>query len=375
MIVSRRKLLRGIGAGAIASLASPAISSVEAATDVGGRLIYLDRNENPYGPSESAVAAMRDSARFCHRYPEADALREKIAAHHQVTAEQVVLGCGSTELLRMAAEAFLLPGMKLITAVPTCPLIGSFARQKGSDVVEVPLTGERAHDLQAMLARSNGSTGMVYICNPNNPTGTLTGRRNLEQFLQQLPAHIPVVMDEAYHHYVPPTTFYSSFLEHPALEHPGFDRMVVTRTFSAIYGLAGMRIGYAVTSPELAKRLSQFQLPFGENAAGIRGAMAALDDGEYVRRSAELNSSNRQRFVNKSDVRYAGVSHTETNFVLVPLDHPMEEVIAHFRKNQVLVGPRFQGLDSYLRVSIGRPEEVDAFWRVWDMLPHKPMKH
>lgn len=378
MHISRRKVLYEIGAGAVAAVAWPAQASylspgVQAATSrEKAGLIHLDRNENPYGPPESAMAAMREGLRSANRYPDpGDALRQKIADHHRVKAEQIVLGCGSTEILRMAADAFLLPGKKLIQATPTCPLLASFARQNGADVVEVPLTNDHAHDLQGMLDRSDGSTGLVYVCNPNNPTGTLTARHDLEEFLRKLPATVPVVIDEAYHHYVAATSSYASFLDRPA----GDDRTTVTRTFSTIYGLAGLRIGYAAASPALAKRLSTFGLQYAENVVAIGAAMAALDDVEHVRRSVQRNRDDRQTFVNYANVRYAQVRNSQTNFILVRLDHPIEEVIEHFRQHNVLVGPRFPAIDTYLRVSIGRPEEQTAFWQVWDMLHHEGMKH
>jgi histidinol-phosphate aminotransferase len=375
MYISRRTLLHEIGAGAVAAITWPAMAAsclsngMQAAA---GGPIYLDRNENPYGAPDSAIAAIRESLGTANRYPDArEALRQKIADRHGVKAEQIVLGCGSTEVLRMAADAFLLPGKKLIQATPTCPLLASFARQKGVEVVEVPLTNDHAHDLQAMLDRCDGAAGLLYICNPNNPTGTLTPRQDLEEFLRKLPSTVPVVIDEAYHHYVVPTSSYSSFLDHPV----GDDRTIVTRTFSAVYGLAGLRIGYAATSPLLAKGLSAFGLPFGENVVAICGAMAALDDTEHVRRSAQRNRDDRQRFFNHADARYAQVRNSQANFVLVRLDHPIEEVLSHFRSQNIRVGPRFPGIETYLRVSIGRPEEQAAFWQAWDMLPHEGMKH
>lgn len=379
MHISRRRVLHEIGAVAVAAVTLPttaasylSFGTQAVGTKVAGGPIYLDRNENPYGAPESAMAAMRDSLGGANRYPDAgDALRQKIAAHHRVQAEQIILGCGSTEILRMAADAFLLPGKKLVLAAPTYPLLAAYARQKGVEVVEVPLARDHAHDLQAMLDRSDASTGLVYVCNPNNPTGTLTVRHDLEEFLRKLPSTVPVVIDEAYHHYVAPTSSYASFLDHPV----GDDRTIVTRTFSAIYGLAGLRIGYAAASPLLAKRLSAFALQFGENVVAISAAMAALDDAEHVRRSAQRNRDDRQRFFNYADARYAQVRNSQTNFVLVKLDHPIEEVIAHFREQNILVGPRFPQLDAYLRVSIGRPEELAAFWQVWDTLPHEGMKH
>ena len=379
MDISRRRLLHGIGAGTFTAIALPripaslssVISQSTSAND-NGSPIHLDRNENPYGPPESAIAAMRDSLNSPNRYPTtAEALQKKIADHHRVKPEQVVLGCGSTEILRMAAEAFLLPGTKLIASVPTFPLPGYYARQKGAEVVEVSLKSDHSHDLQAMLARSDSSIGMVYLCNPNNPTGTLTPRPDLDDFLHKLPASIPVVVDEAYHHYVAPVPSYASFLDQPA----GDDRTVVTRTFSKIYGLAGLRIGYAVAPPLLAKRLSEFRLPFGENVVGVGAAIAALDDTEHVPRAAQRNRDDKQRFFNSADVRYIRVNDSQTNFVLVNLDNPIDKVIAHFRDNGIFVGPRFPRLDNFLRVSIGRPDEIKAFWRVWDMMPHKPVHH
>ena len=287
MEISRRKVLQGIGVGAVSTIG--ALGWAERAscyrpTKNDGNVvpIHLDRNENPYGPPESAVRAMRESLTAQNRYPDgSDEMRKKIAEHHKVAAEQVVLGCGSTEVLRMAVDAFLTPGTKLVVAVPTCPILTSFARHKSVEVVEVPLTRDYAHDLPKMLAQCDNSTSLVYICNPNNPTGTLTPRPDLEDFLHKLPANIPVVIDEAYHHYVIPTSSYSSFLDQPVTE----ERTIITRTFSKIYGLAGTRVGYAVAPANLAKRIAEFSLPFGENATGIAGAMAAVDDDEHVIRN------------------------------------------------------------------------------------------
>lgn len=351
---------------------SPDTSSQASSSDDTDRPIRLDKNENPYGPADSAVAAMRASLSSPNRYPDAsDALEAKIAGLHKVKTEQVVLGCGSSEILRMAADAFLLRGTKLIVAEPTFPLPAFFAQQRGVEVVEVPLARDHSHDLQAMLGHADRTTGMVYICNPNNPTGNLTPRQDLDDFLHKLPPGIPVVIDEAYHHYVAPTPSYASFLDRRAAD----ERTIVVRTFSKIYGLAGLRIGYAVAPPMLALKLSAFRLQFGENVVGIHAAMSSLDDTEFVRRMADRNRDDRQTFFNSADVRYVRVNDSQTNFALLKLDHPIDEVIEHFRRNRILVGPRFPRLNDFLRVSIGRPEESKAFWRVWDMLPHKPVHH
>jgi len=379
MSISRRNLLYGIATGifsgsVLPSLAASSLIDTPHATSKkeSGGPIHLDRNENPYGPPEGALAALRENVGNVNRYPDsAQALQEKLAHLHNVKPEQVVLGCGSSEILRLAAEAFLSPGKKLIMASPSFLLPAMYAQMRGAEVVAAPLMADRSHDLNAMLAHSGASTGMVYICNPNNPTGTLTTRHDLEEFLHRLPPSIPVVIDEAYFHYVVATPSYVSFIDRPVND----DRIITARTFSKIYALAGLRIGYAVASPEMAGRLSRLRLQFGENSLAIPAAMAALDDSEYVRVCAQRNSDAQQQFQNQCGLRLLGAPDSRANFTLLQLDHPIDEVIAHFRKNNICVGPRFPGIDNLLRVSMGRPEDMKEFWRVWDMLPHETMIH
>jgi histidinol-phosphate aminotransferase len=379
MGISRRNMLYGIGAGIISGAALPALSesyfpatSRQASHKESGRPIRLDRNENAYGPPEGAIAAMKESLVSANRYPDSmEVLQEKLARLHKVKSDQIVLGCGSSEILRMAGEAFLGPGKNLAMATPSYPLLVQQAQLRGAEVVALPLTPERSHDLKAMLAHADTSTGLVYICNPNNPTGTLTTRHDLEEFLGKLSPQIPVLIDEAYYHYVVATPSYVSFIDSPIND----GRIIVARTFSKIYALAGLRIGYAVASSEMAGRLSRFRLQFGENSIAIPAAMAALDDTEHVRKCAQLNSNTQQAFYNQCDLRLLGVSDSRTNFALLQVDHPLDEVIAHFRKNNIFVGPRFPGVDKFLRVSMGRPDEMKEFWRVWDLLPHELMMH
>ena len=373
---SRRKLILGMGAGAVTAMAARsfaldrwAFPSLEVEGPEPGRPIRLDRNENPYGPSPLAVAAMREGLASANRYPDSSKpLREKIAGHHRVKPEQVLLGCGSSEILKITAEAFLKPGKKLVMATPSFPLLSFYARNNGVAVAEVPLTRDRSHDLEAMLGKAESSTGLVYICNPNNPTGTVTARPAIDEFLRRLPREIPVVIDEAYHEYVPPSASYASFIDRPA----GDGRTIVARTFSKIYALAGVRIGYAVASAEMAEKLWPFSLQFAENTLAIKAAMTALDDAEHVRQSVQGNNDQRQEFFHHANVRKARVIDSQTNFVLLQLEHPIDQVLTHFRKNNVILAS-FPGIDGYVRVSIGRPAEMKEFWRVWDMLPHADM--
>ena len=376
MVMSRRSIIRNLAAGTAVATASPWLAGRASLKSVwihdkadAEAPIRLDRNENAYGPSPIALAAMHRACEGVNRYPDkGDMLQEKLAALHAVKPGHVVLGCGSSEILRMAAEAFLGPGKRLVLAQPTFNLLAHYAQECGAIATFVPLKG-RAHDLQAMLKACDAATGLVYICNPNNPTGGLTGRQELEDFLRRLPAGIPVVMDEAYHHYViTGSSVYASFIDRPVDD----DRLIVTRTFSKIYGLAGLRIGYALAPLQLAQKLSRRQLQFGVNVIALQAATAALDDTDYIRTSARRNIDDRQEFANDANLRRVPVSDSQTNFVLMRVDHPVPEIIEHFRQHKILIGPGVPGMDEYVRISLGQPDEMQRFWRVWDLLPHDP---
>src|SRR4029077_8148468 len=166
-------------------------------------------------------------------------------------------GCGSGAVMRMAVDAFVGSRKQLIVALPTFDGIGDAARCVGAEVEAIPLKKNHSHDLEAMLARSDASTGLIYVCNPNNPTGTLTPRRDLDAFIRRLPASIPVLIDEAYHHYVAESSDYASFIDRPIDD----GRVMVARSFSKIHGLAGLRIGYAIATPQTARLLAAHRLP------------------------------------------------------------------------------------------------------------------
>src|ERR1051325_5689271 len=369
MAISRRLLLRCIGAAAAGAAAAPAFA--EGVTRRSGPL-RLDSNENAYGPSSKAVAAMQEAARNAFHHPEleTEALRDAIARIHRVASDRIVLGCGCTEVLRMAADAFLGPGKTLIAAQPGFDVIGDCARLTGAAVVTVPLTHEYAHDLAAMLARTGSSTGVIYICNPNNPTGTLTGRRDLEAFVKRLPETTVVIVDEAYHHYADDdSSEYLSFIDRPIDD----DRVIVTRTFSTIFGLAGLRVGYGVAAPAVAQRLAARRIPQGVNIVAARAAVAALDDREHVRQSIVRNIDDRQEFYNQCHARSLRPIDSCANFVMANTGGPGLEIIEHFRKHNVAIAPPMPGFDKFVRVSLGTQDEMREFWRVWDLMPPRKM--
>ena len=366
MTISRRTLLQRLSTGAAATVAVPWLPESSAAGPP-GRPIRLDRNGNAYGPSEQAMAALRRAGTSVNRYAdfEMDALRRKIADRHRVTPEQVVLGCGSGEVLRMAVDAFVGRPKTLIAAVPTCDAIGNAARRVGAEVVAIPLKKDYSHDLDAMLACSDAATGLIYICNPNNPTGTLTLRRELEAFIRRLPATTSVLIDEAYHHYVVESSDYASFIDRAIDD----DRIIVSRSFSKIYGLAGVRVGYAIAAPPTSRLLAAHRLPEAVNVIAATTAAAALDDAEHLRMSASRNTDDRQEFFNQANARMLRWIDSQTNFVMLHAGRPAVEVIEHFKKHEILVGPPVPAFEKSIRVSLGTPGEMREFWRVWDLMP------
>jgi histidinol-phosphate aminotransferase len=393
MSLSRRNFFRNLRVGAIAGAAAPALraftlapalehalwgNSADAAWPDGvataAAPVLLYRNENPYGSSEKVVAAIRESAVGGNRYPrtEYDTLVDKLAALHKVKREQIVLGCGSGEILCMAAMTFLKPGKKLVEAAPTFPALGKLAQTAGVEVADVPLNKRFEHDLPVMLSKVESSSssnssgaGLVYIVNPNNPTGTITPRKDIEAFIAKLPGGVPVLIDEAYHHFATSSANYQSFLDQPL----GDPRVVVARTFSKIYGLAGMRIGYAVATPEIAKRLAAGFPGWSVSVVSARSASAALDDLEYVRLGVKRNTDDRQEFMNQANARMLGCIDSQTNFVMMNPQRPADEVIAHLKQHNILIGPKYPALDKYIRVSLGKPDEMKIFWQAWDLMP------
>jgi histidinol-phosphate aminotransferase len=413
MAISRRTLLRRLGAGAAVAATAPqrCVDALSAApvgagpeTIRDGEPIRLNRNENAYGPSEHAIAAIRSTAlTAAGRYPdvEAEALRRKIAGFHRIAPEQVVLGCGSGEIVRMAIDAFVGPKRKLVAALPTFEPIGGWAKRAGAIVVGVPVRADYTHDLNGMLARIDAETRLVYICNPHNPTGRLTRRQDLEAFLRQLPATIVVLMDEAYHHYVGESPDYASFIDRPfdsddrrvaqgrpfdsddrrvaqgrpfdsgdrgvAQDRPFDSRVIVTRSFSKIYGLAGLRVGYAVAHPDTARLLASHKMSDGVSVVAARAAAAALGDAEHVLKSVSRNTDDRQEFVNQAAARMLRPD-SATNFVMLDTGHPAGALVDQFRKHGILVSGPIDGFDRNIRVSLGTPAEMREFWRVWDLL-------
>jgi histidinol-phosphate aminotransferase len=389
MTVNRRNLLKQLGAGmAASSLFAPRHALADAGESVldssvtvhHADPIRLDRNENAYGSSQNAITAIQESAKGTIRYPDSSVFPKTLARHHSeatsstnhgIKPEQIVVGCGSSDVLRMGASAFLAPGASLITAVPTCDLITKFGRSKGATVIEVPLRNDHAHDLDGMLKHSNnsGASGVIYVCNPNSPTGTLTTRKDLEEFLVKVSPKFHVVIDEAYHHYAGGSGAYMSFIDQPS-DNP---RVIVTRTFSTAYGLAGARVGYAVASASNAEKMVREGLPFALNRAGMLAASAALADQEHIESCTNRNFNDRQEFMNQVNARMLRALDSHSNFICLNVMRPAVEISEHYTKNNFVLAPLIPSMSNYLRISLGTPQEMREFWRVWDLLGSHPM--
>ena len=374
MGISRRNFFRQIVVGSALSATTWRLDELSQASSTGrsgygpsGEPIRLDMNINPYGPSPKVLEVIRANLDLVNRYPDDDyhLLSERIADLHKVKSNELTLGSGSREVLRMAVDAFLTRDKTLVLASPTFEPMANLARQVGADVKAVPINRRYAHDLDAMLRRVNASTGLVYICNPNNPTGSLTPRKDLEAFLERLPSTVTVIIDEAYHEYVGPTSDYKSFIDQPIDD----KRVIVVRTFSKIYGMAGLRLGYAISSAEMSRKLSLTQLKRGVNIVAARSAAAALDDSEYIRISSRRNANERQEFYNQTNARMLRQVDSLTNFVFTKTGLPSSQVIEHFERNGIILGPVVPEMDRYVRVAIGTKENMKEFWRVWDSLP------
>jgi histidinol-phosphate aminotransferase len=388
MTVNRRNLLKQLGAGiATSSLLAPHRASADTSESVLASKapqhlepIHLNRNENAYGASQKAIAALQEAAKETSRYPDSGPFLKTLADYHSeatsggnrvIKPEQIVIGCGSSDVLRMAASAFLAPGATLIMATPTCDLMATFGRSRGATLIEVPLRKDHAHDLEGMLKHSNksGADGLIYVCNPNSPTGTLTERKDLEEFLVKVSPKFHLVIDEAYHQYAGGSGAYLSFIDRPS-NNP---RVVVTRTFSNAYGLAGARVGYAVASASSAEKMTREGLPFALNRGGIFAASAALADREHIESCTNQNFNDRQEFMNQVNARMLRALDSHSNFICLNVMRPAAEISEHYAKNDFVLAPLIPSMPNYLRISLGTPAEMHEFWRVWDLLGSHPM--
>ena len=318
--------------------------------------VKLASNENPLGPSPKALNAARAALANVHRYPDAAAfsLRERIAAEHRVPMTDIIHGNGSNELLDLAVRTFCRADHHIVFAEPAFVVYRSAALAHGVPFTAVP-TRDLTHDLEAMAQAVTPRTRLIFVANPNNPTGTHVGLDALRRFLRSVPPEVIVLMDEAYIEYATAGDFPDSMSLRGERE-----RLIVCRTFSKIYGLAGLRVGYGVATPELVSYMNRVRAPFNVGVLGQAAGIAALDDVEHVRQSRELNTVERERISARLSAMGFSVAPSQANFVLADVKRNGRATYEALLKKGVIVRP-FGNLPSSIRVTVGKPAENERF--------------
>ncbi|AWB45001.1 histidinol-phosphate transaminase [Paenibacillus sp. CAA11] len=320
-------------------------------------VIKLASNENPYGTSPKVRAAIESEMSQMHIYPDgaASELTRVLSGHLGVNPNQVIFGCGSDEIIALITRAFLMPGDETVMADQTFSVYKSNADIEGAVSIEVPLK-DGIHHLSAMLEAISERTKIVWICNPNNPTGTIVSSAELRSFLDLVPQHVMVVLDEAYAEYVTD----SAYPDGIALASE-YKNVVVLRTFSKIYGLAALRIGYGVGEPEVIKLINQVREPFNTTRFGQVAALAALGDQEYVKECRDKNAE-QIKFLNKEFDRL-GLKYfpAHGNFIMVDVRVLAVEMFQILLKQGVIIRAGFGKYPNHIRVTVGSAEQNRRF--------------
>jgi histidinol-phosphate aminotransferase len=319
----------------------------------------LASNENPYGPPDSVLKAMTNAFKYANRYSYPDGeIVAAIARHHGVPPENVMLGAGSGEILDVAGTTFLMDDKKIVGAEVSYDVLYQHVTALKADQIKVPLLPDYRQDIPATIAavRDNyREVGFVYLCSPNNPTGRIVTKQEVAQLLDAIPHDVPVLIDEAYHHFVDDPNYASSV--HYVLEGR---QVIVARTFSKIAALAGMRLGYAIAPRGLIQRMRPYSVG-SINAIVKWGGVAALNDVAGQARVKQVTLELRKKTAAELQGLGYSVVPSDANFFMVHIRRPVQPVVAEFRKKGVLVGRPFTGMPEHLRVSIGTPEEMGRF--------------
>lgn len=320
-------------------------------------IVKLASNENPLGVPDSARIAMQAAVSDLARYPDANgfALKQAISAQLSVPTDWITLGNGSNDILELAAHALVQPGQSVVYAQFSFAVYALATQAVGGRAIVVPAR-DLGHDLDAMLAAIGPDTRLVFIANPNNPTGTFLAPRQVEAFLEKVPADVTVVYDEAYTEYLPPEQRYDAIAW--VRRQPN---LLVSRTFSKAYGLAGLRVGYGIAQPEMTDLLNRVRQPFNVNSVAQAAAVAALSDQAYLERSYALNRDGMKALTDAFTRLGLEYVPSSGNFVLVKVGDAAA-VYERLLRQGVIVRPVGNyGLPQWLRVSIGLPDENAKF--------------
>lgn len=322
--------------------------------------VRLNSNENPLGISPAAKDAVIEAITVANRYPsdQQAALVSQLAAAHEVSENQIVIGTGSAEVLQMVVQAYAAPRAKLVMADPTYEAVTNYQRTEAYELIKVPLTASYEHDLDRMreAAESSGHPALVYLCNPNNPTATVTPSAAIDEWIADAPEHVFFLSDEAYIEYVDDERMWSS------LPWIGKKRnVVVVKTFSKIYGMAGLRLGYGIAHPDTAARLTDFASRNNANQIAIAAAGASFRDEALISKSREVNRQSREMVEATLDELGLERMPTQANFLM----HRISGDLATYRNRMAdagfLVGRDFPPKLDWNRLSFGLPEDMGRF--------------
>jgi histidinol-phosphate aminotransferase len=382
MSVSRRRFMGGVAAAVgylgvgpevdlFAQQARPAAGQrMRPAADDWDSYAHLSSNENCWGPPDSVMKAMNSAWKYSNRYGYPDGnLVGEIAKHHGVKQENVLLGAGSGEILDVVGTTFLLDGKKVLGVEPSYSSVYQHATSIKTSAIKLPLTKDFRQDMNAFIKTANARAkeiGLVYLCNPNNPTGVTVTKDEVKQLLDGLPQGMPVLIDEAYHHFVDDPK-YATSVPYVIEGRP----VIIARTFSKIAALAGMRLGYAVAPAEMIQKMRPFSMG-SINALVKWGGVASLKDtaaqADVKRKVLELRKKT------SSELMAYGydVIPSETNFFMVHTGREIQPLIEEFHEKKVLVGRPFPPMTTHMRVSVGTAEEMDRFMKAFkEIFPAK----
>lgn len=318
-------------------------------------IIKLASNESALGPSPRALSAAQAALVQAHRYPDGAGfrLRQAIASHHGVSVEEVIHGNGSNEIIELVVRTFMTPGEHIVFGRPAFSMYPVVAAAHNVDATAVSTRGDLVHDLPAMVQAVTPQTKIVLVDNPNNPTGTFVDRQNVESFLRAIPQQVIVVMDEAYFEYADAADYPDSLKLRDLRE-----RLIVLRTFSKAYGLAGLRVGYGIGPAGLMTYLHRLRAPFNVSLPSQEAAIAALSDQAYLQKVVEHNRRERTRMSTALGGLCRTVIPSQTNFILVETGRPSLALYESLLDRGVIVRP-IPGLETHLRITIGTQAEND----------------
>ena len=361
-MLSRRRFTQILGAGtALAALRPPLSLNARGlrppVTRAAAAVVRLSSNENPYGPSPAALRAMTESFGLAWRYPDEhqDALVAELSKLHGVGGDQILLGDGSGEILKLSAAAFTGPGRGLVVADPTFEAVAHHARTGHAEVTAVRLTPDYRHDLSKMLGAA-GSAGLVYVCNPNNPTASLTPKGEVHAFLSKVPRETFVLVDEAYYHYVESGDYESVI---PLVQ--DYPNLIVARTFSKVYGMAGLRCGYCVAQGPTIERLRAHQSWDSVNIMALVAALASLRDPAHVEQGRRLNGEVKKYVCAELDKLGLSYIPSAANFMMIDMRREVRPLLEAMRRAGIEVGRFFPSLPNHMRVTVGTRGDMQAF--------------